>query len=72
MTPDAEVIALVKPMFELGLANAPTDDASVRAAIGHAAESLAANGFTVVADMESPIPGGRGAREAFLHLRKSR
>jgi 23S rRNA (cytidine1920-2'-O)/16S rRNA (cytidine1409-2'-O)-methyltransferase len=71
MAPDADVIALVKPMFELGLASAPTDEASVRAAVAHAAEGFAANGFTVVADMESPIPGGRGAREAFLHVRRA-
>jgi 23S rRNA (cytidine1920-2'-O)/16S rRNA (cytidine1409-2'-O)-methyltransferase len=70
MTPDAEVIALVKPMFELGLANAPTDDASLHAAIAHAAEGFAANGFTVVADMESPVAGGHGTREGFLHLRR--
>jgi 23S rRNA (cytidine1920-2'-O)/16S rRNA (cytidine1409-2'-O)-methyltransferase len=63
----ADLVALVKPMFELGLATAPVDDASLAEATRRAAEGLAAAGFTVVATMASPVAGGGGAREGFVH-----
>jgi 23S rRNA (cytidine1920-2'-O)/16S rRNA (cytidine1409-2'-O)-methyltransferase len=68
MLPGADVVALVKPMFELGLARAPVDDASIADAIARAAAGFEAAGFTVVGHMPSPVPGGRGAREAVLHV----
>ena len=69
--PDADLIALVKPMFELALARAPTDDATVAAAIAHARAGLEASGWRVMATTPSPIAGGRGAVEAFVHARRS-
>lgn len=69
--PGAQLIALVKPMFELGLATAPTDHASLAEAIDHAARGLEAAGFTVVASIASPVTGARGAREGFVHARFS-
>ncbi|HEY2744697.1 MAG TPA: TlyA family rRNA (cytidine-2'-O)-methyltransferase, partial [Polyangia bacterium] len=63
----AHLIALVKPMFELSLGHAPIDEASLDAAMTRAAAGLTAAGFSVVGRMVSPIAGGRGAREAFLH-----
>lgn len=68
----AELVALVKPMFELGLAYAPLDDASLAEAIARAAAGLGAAGFDVVETMESPVAGGGGAREGFIHATFSR
>ncbi|HKA86571.1 MAG TPA: SAM-dependent methyltransferase [Haliangiales bacterium] len=65
----ADLVALVKPMFELGLASAPTDDASLEEARRRAAAGLAAHGFAAIAAVPSPIAGARGARELFLHAR---
>lgn len=36
--PRADFIGLVKPAFELGLPDPPTDDARLAAAVAHAAE----------------------------------
>jgi 23S rRNA (cytidine1920-2'-O)/16S rRNA (cytidine1409-2'-O)-methyltransferase len=63
----ADLVALVKPMFELGLDHAPTDDASVADAVARASAGLEAHGFVVVATMDSAVAGGGGAREAFVH-----
>ena len=65
----ADVVALVKPMFELGLAAAPVDDASLAEAWARAIAGLAAHGLHAIASTPSPIPGARGARELFVHAR---
>ncbi len=65
----ADVVALVKPMFELGLATAPTDEASLEDARLRASAGLAAHGFHAIATVPSPIAGARGARELFVHAR---
>ena len=63
---DAELVALVKPMFELGLDAPPPDDrlpvalARARAGIEHA-------GWQVVAATPSPVTGHRGAKELLVH-----
>ncbi|MGA7987798.1 MAG: SAM-dependent methyltransferase [Candidatus Dormiibacterota bacterium] len=69
---DADLVGLVKPMFELRLPTAPTaprtvDEATERAAIG-----IENAGWYVVGAMPSPVLGGRGAVEALLHARRSR
>jgi 23S rRNA (cytidine1920-2'-O)/16S rRNA (cytidine1409-2'-O)-methyltransferase len=69
---DADLIGLVKPMFELRLATAPTDARTVAAATERAAIGIEAAGWTVVGSMASPVLGGRGAVEALLHARRSR
>jgi 23S rRNA (cytidine1920-2'-O)/16S rRNA (cytidine1409-2'-O)-methyltransferase len=65
----AHLVALVKPMFELSLDHAPLDDAALDDALARAAAGVAAAGFAVVDTMRSPVAGGRGARELFLHAR---
>ncbi len=70
--PDAALIALVKPMFELALDHAPTDDASLTRAVLQACAGLARHGWHVLASAASPIPGGRGAIEAFVYARRAR
>ncbi|MBV8445259.1 MAG: TlyA family rRNA (cytidine-2'-O)-methyltransferase [Candidatus Dormibacteraeota bacterium] len=62
----AELVGLVKPMFELRLATAPVDLASVEAAIRAAAEGVEHAGWQVLATIPSPVTGARGAREALL------
>jgi 23S rRNA (cytidine1920-2'-O)/16S rRNA (cytidine1409-2'-O)-methyltransferase len=68
---DAQLIGLVKPMFELRLATAPTDPDLVEAATARAAAGIAAAGWMVMGTMPSPVLGGRGAVEALLHARRS-
>jgi 23S rRNA (cytidine1920-2'-O)/16S rRNA (cytidine1409-2'-O)-methyltransferase len=64
---NADAVALVKPQFELGLAAPPDDEALLRAAVEHACDGFARAGWTVEAVIESPVLGGRGAREFLLH-----
>lgn len=71
-SPEASLVALVKPMFELRLADAPLDDASLERAIELAAAAAAGAGWTVEATMASPVTGAKGAREGFLHARRPR
>ena len=66
----AELVALVKPMFELHLDHAPTDDDSLAEALSQARTGIESAGWSVTADMESPVRGARGAREALLHARR--
>jgi 23S rRNA (cytidine1920-2'-O)/16S rRNA (cytidine1409-2'-O)-methyltransferase len=68
---DADLVGLVKPMFELRLPTAPTDPQTVAAAIDRAAAGIAAAGWKVIGTMPSPVLGGRGAVEALLHARRS-
>jgi 23S rRNA (cytidine1920-2'-O)/16S rRNA (cytidine1409-2'-O)-methyltransferase len=70
LAPGAELIALVKPMFELGLARAPDDRGALDAALGHAVAGVERTGFVGLAAMDSPVLGGRGARELLLHARR--
>jgi len=65
----AELIGLVKPMFELRLATAPLDDASLDAALDVAVRGITARGWTLVATAVSPVTGARGARELLVHAR---
>lgn len=68
--PNADLIALVKPMFELGLAEAPLDDESLAEALRRACAGIEAAGWTVVATIPSPVLGHRGAVELLVHARR--
>jgi 23S rRNA (cytidine1920-2'-O)/16S rRNA (cytidine1409-2'-O)-methyltransferase len=59
-----DLVALVKPQFELGLARPPR---STHEATERAAAAIEAAGWRVVATAESPVTGRRGAVEALLH-----
>ncbi len=67
---EADLVGLVKPMFELRMATAPTDPATVAIATERAAAGIEAAGWQVLGAMPSPVLGGRGAVEALLHARK--
>lgn len=71
LTPDADLIALVKPMFELGLDAPPEDDPSLRRALDLAVAGVERNPWHVVGTMPSPVTGSKGAREWLLHARRA-
>ena len=70
----ANLVGLVKPMFELRLGRAPADspgdDALVEQALLRARDGAARAGWEVVGWMDSPVRGAHGAREALLHARR--
>jgi 23S rRNA (cytidine1920-2'-O)/16S rRNA (cytidine1409-2'-O)-methyltransferase len=70
LAPGCELVGLVKPMFELGLATAPTDEASLERATGAAATHMEAAGWTVNATLRSGVTGAKGAIEGFIHARR--
>jgi 23S rRNA (cytidine1920-2'-O)/16S rRNA (cytidine1409-2'-O)-methyltransferase len=69
--PDADLIALVKPMFELGLESPPEDDPSLRRALDLAVDGVQRLPWHVAGTMPSPVTGSKGAREWLLHARRS-
>ena len=72
IAPDADLVALVKPMFELGLAAPPADQARLAEALNQAVAGVERAGWTVVATLPSRVTGARGAREHLLHARRAR
>ena len=65
--PPVDLVGLVKPMFELRLARAPVDPASVLEAGQRASAGITAAGWSVRALIPSPVLGARGAPEMLLH-----
>lgn len=70
-TPDAWLVALVKPQFEAGRAaigkrGVVKDEAVRRAAVAHVAEWLAQHGWRIIGDMTSPLPGKEGNIEHLI------
>ena len=70
LAPDAAAVALVKPQFELGLAEPPPDE-RLAEAVERAREAFEANGWNVPRVVESPVRGFRGSREFLLHARRA-
>jgi 23S rRNA (cytidine1920-2'-O)/16S rRNA (cytidine1409-2'-O)-methyltransferase len=66
----ADLVALVKPMFELRLAALPGPE-RVAEAEACAAAGIEAAGWSVTGRAPSPVTGARGAIESFLHARWS-
>ena len=66
----ADLVALVKPMFELQLAEPPADEDRLGAAVARARAGLERAGWRVEGDMRSPVTGARGAVEFLLHARR--
>jgi 23S rRNA (cytidine1920-2'-O)/16S rRNA (cytidine1409-2'-O)-methyltransferase len=67
----ADLIALVKPMFELGLREAPTDEGSLGEAILLASKGIEAGGWQVMETVRTGVTGAKGAVEGFVHATKS-
>jgi 23S rRNA (cytidine1920-2'-O)/16S rRNA (cytidine1409-2'-O)-methyltransferase len=69
---DAELVALVKPQFELGLAEPPADAESLGHAVARAAAGLERAGWKLLESTRSPVRGARGSIEFFVHARRSK
>lgn len=59
----ADLIALVKPQFELHLSAPPTERRALRLAVEAATTGIAASGWRVAGVIESPARGARGSVE---------
>ncbi len=73
LRPDADVLALVKPQFEVGRGEVGhggvvRDPRKHRAALASVAAAAAGCGFGLRGACASPITGAEGNREFFLHL----
>jgi 23S rRNA (cytidine1920-2'-O)/16S rRNA (cytidine1409-2'-O)-methyltransferase len=72
--PGSQVVALVKPQFEVGRAHVGKggivrdDDARAQSLV-HVRAAAEALGFATLGDTTSPIKGGKGNIEFLLHLR---
>ena len=67
----AELLALVKPMFELHLGSLPADQpAALVEAVDLAIAAAARCGWSPVDWIQSPITGRQGAVEGFIHARR--
>jgi 23S rRNA (cytidine1920-2'-O)/16S rRNA (cytidine1409-2'-O)-methyltransferase len=74
VAPDAEVVALFKPQFQVGRAEVGKggivkDQAAVERALERLRAWCAANGFAVLGQVPSELAGAEGNREIFMHLR---
>ena len=75
--PEAEVVALFKPQFEVGKADVGKggivrDQAVIDAAVDRFRQWCGANRYEVVAQAPSEVAGAEGNREVFVHLRPAR
>lgn len=68
----ADLLGLIKPMFELRLATIPDDRTTLERARDAAAAGVAASGWRVAAVDECPVRGGRGAVEFVVHALRDR
>jgi 23S rRNA (cytidine1920-2'-O)/16S rRNA (cytidine1409-2'-O)-methyltransferase len=74
LSPGADVLPLVKPQFEVGRGSVGKggvvrDEALRRVAVRGIASFAEELGYTVRGESESRVPGPKGNRERFLHLR---
>ena len=67
LAPAAQLIALVKPTFELHSGELADQPAQVTAAATAAAAALADHGWRVLAQEPSPVLGAKGAVEVFVY-----
>ena len=70
IAPEAQLVGLVKPMFELRLSEAPEDDTRVAQALERAEEGISRAGWVVCGAAQSPVRGAHGAREALVYARR--
>lgn len=69
---DASLVALVKPMYELGLAAPPADTVTIAAAVAHGVGGIETAPWRVVDVIASPVRGGPGSIEHLVHARRRR
>jgi predicted rRNA methylase YqxC with S4 and FtsJ domains len=68
--PRAELVALVKPTYELHAASLAAGPVEVARATEQARRGLEAAGWGITASSESPVKGSRDAVEVFLLARR--
>jgi 23S rRNA (cytidine1920-2'-O)/16S rRNA (cytidine1409-2'-O)-methyltransferase len=68
---DADLLGLVKPMFELRLPTISTDPAVLKEARDRARDGVEHAGWTVIGADECPVRGHKGAVEFVLHARRT-
>ncbi len=72
-----QLLALVKPQFEVGRKEASRTKGVIRdpqireAAIGNAKAAIASAGFEILGSCDSQVPGPKGNVEHFVHARRS-
>jgi len=71
--PEAAVVALFKPQFEVGRSEVGKggivrDQAAIENALARFREWCSSNGYAVVDEMPSEVAGAEGNREIFVHL----
>lgn len=71
--PAAEIVALFKPQFQVeradvGKGGIVRDEAAIAAALERFRRWCDANGFEVIGEAASELPGAEGNREIFIHL----
>jgi 23S rRNA (cytidine1920-2'-O)/16S rRNA (cytidine1409-2'-O)-methyltransferase len=75
--PGGDLVALVKPQFEVGREEASRGRGVVRdekvraAAVEGAAAAVLGAGFEIAGQCDSVLPGPKGNREVFLHARRT-
>jgi 23S rRNA (cytidine1920-2'-O)/16S rRNA (cytidine1409-2'-O)-methyltransferase len=72
LAPEAEIVALVKPQFEVGRAHVGkngivTDETARAAAIARVRGEAEQLGWRIMGEIDSPIAGGDGNREVLIH-----
>ena len=67
LAPATQLIALIKPTFELHSATLADQPQQVAAAVRAAARGLAGHGWQVLGQQPSPIRGAKGAVEVLVH-----
>lgn len=65
----AELVALVKPQFELALARTPGDEPTLAAALDQGRAGIEAAGWRVLGSIRSPVLGAGGSTEFLVHAR---
>jgi 23S rRNA (cytidine1920-2'-O)/16S rRNA (cytidine1409-2'-O)-methyltransferase len=68
--PGADLIALVKPTFELHRAELAASAGDIAAAVQIASCALERAGWLVLGSCDAPATGQHGAREALIHARR--
>jgi 23S rRNA (cytidine1920-2'-O)/16S rRNA (cytidine1409-2'-O)-methyltransferase len=76
LSPPAEVVALVKPQFEVGKGavgkgGIVRDPEQHRRVLGELRQFAEESGYEVAGEIPSPILGAKGNREFLLHLRRN-
>lgn len=66
----AELIALVKPQFELALGRTPRDEPTLAVALERACAGIEAAGWSVLGSIRSPVLGAGGSAEFLVFARR--